>query len=264
MRIIDVHTHVFPPAVAPRAREALTVPGRHHAHYDLTLEGLLASMTANGIERSWTVPVATRPEQVETINAFATTQPRDRITPFGAIHPDVESPYDVLAGFAELGLAGFKIHPDYQDVSPDDPRMEPIYDAAMDFGLIAFFHAGDDVGPRTKFGTPDVFTRVLDEYPMMTTVLAHFGGFDCWDAVDEHLIGRPGPVYLDTAYTFGHLAPERFADMASRHGWDRVLFGTDGPWADPARDFAALASIDLADSDRAKLMYQNAERLIAR
>lgn len=261
MQIIDVHTHVFPDDLAPRAREALIVPGRHQAHYDATLVGLLDTMDKNGIDRSWTVPVATKPNQVESINKFAASQPRDRITPFGGIHPDLDDAYEVLSTFPSLGLSGFKIHPDYQGVSPDDPRMQPIYDAAMDFGLIAFFHAGDDVGPRTKYGTPRVFSGILDEHPTMKLVLAHFGGYDAWDGVDELLIGRD--VYLDTAYTFGHLEMDRFLDMANRHGWNRIMFGTDGPWTDATKELATIASLELPDSDLSDLLYRNAERMLA-
>lgn len=261
MKIIDVHTHVFPDDVAPRAREALIVPGRHTAHYDATLAGLLSHMTAHGIDCSWTMPVATKPSQVETINQFAASQPRDRITPFGGIHPDTPDAYAVLSQFPKLGLRGMKIHPDYQEVSPNDRRMQPIYDAAIDFDLIVLFHAGEDVGPKSRFGTPQVYAEILDEYPRMKAILAHFGGYRMWDEVEEHLIGRD--VHLDTAYTLGDLPADRFAELASRHGWNRVMFGTDGPWADPARDLGVLASIDLANADRADLMYRNAERMLA-
>lgn len=261
MRIIDVHTHVFPDALAPRAREALIVPGRHTAHYDATLTGLLDQMDRHGIAMSWTMPVATKPNQVETINEFAASQPRNRITPFGGVHPDTEDAYQVLSKFPELGLRGMKLHPDYQEVSPDDARMQPIYDAAVDFDLIVLFHAGEDVGPKSRFGTPQVFAGILDEYPRMRAILAHFGGYKMWEEVDEYLIGRN--VHLDTAYTLGDLPADQFAAMAARHGWNRVMFGTDGPWADPARDLRILAGIDMADADRADLMYRNAERMLA-
>lgn len=263
LKIIDTHTHVFPDALAPRATETLTVPNIYFPHYDGTLKGLLASMDRFGIAQSWTVPVATRASQVETINSYAATQPRDRITPFGAMHPDVENPREILATYRERGLAGFKLHPDYEEVRPTDPRMEPIWEAASDFGLIGYFHAGDDENPHTKYGNPDEFAAVLDQYPNLKLVCAHFGGLRMWDEVEEKLVGRN--VWFDTAYTFGIIEPEQFLRMAKRHGYDKITFGTDGPWTDPqvSLDFLKDHAADIADCDLELLCHGAAERLLA-
>lgn len=256
-----MHTHVFPDKLAAHALAELAQPGRHEPYYDGTLRGLLAMMDRAGIERSVTVPVATKASQVDTINRFASTQPRDRIIPFGAIHPDVEDPAAVLATFPALGLRGFKMHPDYQSCAPDDPRMEPIWEAAVDLGLIALFHAGSDVGPQTVLGHPRAFAHVLDAYPGLTLVLAHFGGYLCWNEVAELLVGRD--VWLDTSYTLAHIDPDLFLRMVDEHGTHRVLFGSDGPWVDPSRDIAYLQGCGLPEPALERIFHENAERLLS-
>lgn len=260
MKIIDFHTHVFPDKLAPRAIQALAQPGRHNPNYDATLPGLLEIMNRDGIDLAVTVPVATKASQVESINAFATSQPRDRIIPFGAIHPDLDDPAAVLRTFPSLGLRGFKMHPDYQECAPDDPRMKPILETAEEMGLIALFHAGSDVGPQTVLGHPKAFARVLDAYPKLTLVLAHMGGYLCWDEVQEFLVGRD--VWLDTSYTAGHIPDEQFLEIVRDHGADRILFGSDGPWTDPREGIAYLFNCGLSDEILEGIFHGNAERLL--
>lgn len=259
-RIIDIHTHVFPVELAPKAVEALNQPGRHEPHYDATLAGLLAKMDEAGIEVSVTQPVATRPSQVRSINDWAATTASDRIVPFGAVHPDLDDPAGELRHIASLGMRGFKMHADYQDCAPDDPRMQPIMETARDLGLIAFMHAGADVGPQSVLGSPEAFARMLDRYPGTTVVLAHLGGFQCWEGVRDLLVGRD--VWLDTAYTLTHLPDDEFVSMVRAHGIERVLFGTDGPWTNATRELAHLRELGFSATELDAMLHRNAERLL--
>jgi predicted TIM-barrel fold metal-dependent hydrolase len=263
MKIIDTHTHVFPAKVEPAAIKALSVPERTNK-IGGTLKDLLARMKQLHITQSWTVPVATKATQVATINTYASAQPRDSLVPFGAIHPDVGDARTTLAQFAELGLPGFKMHPDYQNVRPTDARMQAIWDAAVDFNLIAYFHAGDDVGPHTCYGSPQEFAAVIAEYPRLKIVLAHLGGYRMWDDVEEHIAGRgAGNVYLDTAFTVTEMPAEQLMRIVRAHGIDRILFGTDSPWTYPDKDLAFFIQQDLENSELEALLHKNAEQLLA-
>jgi len=261
LKIIDTHVHVFPDALEPHAVEALTVPGRG-AHIRGTLAAAQTRMQQLGVSSGWTIPVATRASQVATINEYALTQDRRYFVPFGAMHPDVEDAYGLLSTYKGLGLPGFKMHFDFQEVSPLDARMQPIFDAAVDFGLICYFHAGDDVGPHTCHGSPEVFAQVLDAYPGIRMVLAHLGGWRMWDDVEEHLVGR-GDVYFDTAYCAGEMPVGQLLRIILNHGTDKVLFGTDSPWTDLAKEIRFFTARDeLSDADKEALFHGNAERLL--
>ncbi|MDR1775454.1 MAG: amidohydrolase family protein [Actinomycetes bacterium] len=263
-KVIDTHVHVFPDKVEGAAIQALSVPERVNK-IGGTLQAALERMDRLGIESGWTVPVATKASQVASINDYAATQPRERFVPFGAIHPDCDDVRAVLATFRERGLPGFKMHPDYQDCRPTDPRMTAIYDAAVDFDLIGYFHAGDDVGPRTRYGSPEEFAAVIDEYPRMRLVLAHLGGYRMWDQVEELIVGHglPGYVYLDTAYTVTEMPREQLLRIIHGHGTRRILFGTDSPWTHPEEDFDFFIHSDLEESDLEAIFHGNAERLLA-
>jgi predicted TIM-barrel fold metal-dependent hydrolase len=260
MKIIDTHVHVFPDALEPRAIQALSVPQRE-AKIKGTLEATHARMRKLGVSCSWTVPVATKAAQVASINEYAVAQDRRYFQPFGAIHPDVEDAYQLLSTYRSQGLPGFKIHPDYEGVRPTDARMQPLYDAAMDFNLICYFHAGDDVGPRTKYGSPTEFMTVLDEYPGIRMVLAHLGGYRMWDEVEEKLVGRE--VYFDTAYTMTEMPREQLLRIMRHHGTERILFGSDSPWTRLEDEIDFFMTLDeFSETEKEALFHGNAENLL--
>jgi len=265
MRIIDIHTHVWPDAVAPAAIASLERMGTLSAFYDGTVDGLLRAMTETGVAQSVIQPVATKPGQVRGINTWAaalqTTEAAGRIVPFGAMHPGIDNPAEEIARMASLGLRGLKLHPEHQDFTPDEPRMTPIYEAAIAHNMTVFFHAGADELHDTVRGTPASFATMLKRFPGMRVVLAHLGGFRVWNDVAEMLVGSD--VYLDTAYTLGHLPDADFCEIVHAHGPERVLFGSDGPWTDAAAEIAWLRRLPLAPRVVDAILGGNAERLLA-
>jgi predicted TIM-barrel fold metal-dependent hydrolase len=263
MRIIDVHTHIWPDALAPAAVSAVGAQGHIRAEYDGTIAGLKATMDRAGVEISVVLPVATKPAQVRTINDWAASLVGDpRIVPFGAMHPDFEAPAAEIARLRSLGIGGFKMHPEYQSFDPLDPKMEPIYAAAVEQGMTLFFHAGGDVAFDSVRGTPAVFAKLLDDWPELQAVLAHMGGFRQWRAVAGRLAGRD--VYFDTAYTLGHLPDDEFVALAREHGCERVLFGSDGPWTDVTEQIAHLRRLPFTPVELKDILGLNAERMLAR
>jgi predicted TIM-barrel fold metal-dependent hydrolase len=263
MRIIDVHTHAWTDSLAPHAVSVVGSQGHLAPAYDGTISGLKASMDRVGVDVSVVLPVATKPGQVRTINDWVgSLVGDDRIVPFGAMHPDFEDPAAELARLRGLGVKGFKMHPEYQTFEPCEERMVPIYEAAIEQGLTLFFHAGGDVAFTSVRGTPEAFVEVLDTWPGLHAVLAHMGGFRQWHAVTGQLAGRD--VLFDTAYTLGHLPDDEFVALAREHGVDRVMFGTDGPWTDPAAQLAHLRRLPFTEAELSAILGGNAERFLAR
>jgi hypothetical protein len=138
--------------------------------------------------------------------------------------------------------------------------MDAIYAAAIEHGMIVFFHAGADVIHPTVHGTPGAFADVLDRWPDLTAVLAHMGGFRQWEGVSERLAGRD--VWFDTAYTLPHLPAEEFVALSRAHGVDRVLFGSDGPWTNAAVEIEKLRTCGLDEAEVEAILGGNAARLL--
>ncbi len=265
LSIIDVHTHAFTDALAPKAIPSIvavaTTGGGVTAHYDGTITGLIEAMDRAGVDCSVVAPVATKPSQVTTINDWIISLDRGRIIPFGAMHPDFPDPAAEIARLAQHGIRGIKMHSRNQGFLPDEPRMAPVYRAVIDAGLIVLFHAGRDMVDSEFEARPAQFADMLDEFPDLICVLAHMGGYQFWAEVREHICGRS--VYLDTAYVPGHLPDDELLALIRDHGAEKVLFGSDGPWTDVAAEIAHLRRLGLTEEELEGILGGNAERLFA-
>ena len=89
--IIDFHTHTFPDELADRAVGTLAHSGGIHNYLDGRVHSLTDSMKKAGIDYSVLLPVATKPNQCDTINTLALktneTSKTTGLISFGAIHP---------------------------------------------------------------------------------------------------------------------------------------------------------------------------------
>jgi predicted TIM-barrel fold metal-dependent hydrolase len=218
-------------------------------------------MERSGVAASVIQPVATKANQVPGINDWAASITGGGVIAFGAMHPDMDDPPVEIARMASLGLRGMKLHPEHQSFAPDEARLASIYEAAIAHDMTVFFHAGADELHETTRGTPRSFATVLEAFPRMRIVLAHLGGFRVWNDVAEVLVGKN--VYLDTAYTLGHLPDADFVEIVHAHGAEKILFGSDGPWTDPAAEIAWLRSLPLAEGVTEAVLGGNAQRLLA-
>lgn len=265
--IVDFHTHIFPEKIAAKTIAYLEEKAHIKSFGDGTEQGLVSAMEAAGVDVSVVLPVVTRPEQFRTINQFAAQlnekyrNRQTRLWSFGGIHPDSADYKEELRTIKELGLLGIKLHPDYQDTHFDDIRYMRILDYASELGLVSVVHAGVDVGfPDNVRCTPRQIHRVLEEVKPKNLVLAHYGGFDMWEDVEELLAGRD--VWLDTAFTAGYLKDEAFMGIWNKHGADRILFATDSPWSGQKETLEYLRGLAIPSEDINKILGQNARRLI--
>jgi predicted TIM-barrel fold metal-dependent hydrolase len=261
-RIIDIHTHVFPDALAERAVKQLTGRSGETAHINGTATALEESMRKNGITLSMTQSVSTKPAQTPAVNGFAIElNSRPTLINFGTLYPGYDGNAAEIQRLKKAGIKGVKFHPDYQSFFVDEERMFPLYRQMADAKLIAFFHAGVDIGlPPPVHCTPDRLARVLDHVPDLTVVAAHFGGFKMWDDVEKYLIGRS--LWLDTSFTLAWFPAERFVKMARKHGIERIVFGTDSPWADQGEEIRLHEESGLTESELAAVFYDNAAKLL--
>ncbi len=274
---IDMHTHIFPDAIAGRAianleriaDEGSGRKGSLKACTDGTYNGLLASMRRCGIDASLILPVMTKPSQFETVNKYAAEiNGKNGIYSFGGLHPDCEDIENKLKTIKSLGLKGIKLHPDYQRCAVDDERYMKIVRICLELGLYITFHAGYDIGyPEPMYCRPDVFRRAYmpllreygeEEHPHI--ILAHLGGVTTADKTLEYLCGIP--VYLDLAFTFGVMNTGDITEIIRRHGAEKILFGSDSPWSDQEKSRLGLEALSLSKEEKELISHINAEKIL--
>lgn len=280
--IIDVHTHTFPEKIAAHALETLSHNSHTRPFSDGTVKGLRASMKEAGVTLSVIQPVATRPEQVRNINDTAmkiNAGGSAGIISFGGIHPCFSEWDAELSRIHENGIIGIKIHPVYQGVPVDDERYVRILSRAGKLGLIVMIHAGFDIGfPENDYALPERISRALDMAGNCRVILAHMGGWRCWNDAVRFFAGREN-VYIDTAFSLGKFVPngdgyysggdecmmlsdDEFTGIVKAFGSERVLFGTDSPWASQSDCVRAVMSLGLSDDEKRNILHGNALKFL--
>lgn len=259
--IIDVHVHTWNDDFAPRILELFLNSFPIDAYSDGTLDGWIRHMDESGVDLSVIQPVPTKPKQVEVINEWMTSLlDSERFMPFAGVHPDHADPAGVIHRAAEAGFKGIKLHPLNQDFRPQEARMSPIYDAAIEENMVILFHAGAGMDYDAIRGSKEDFDAFFDKYPYDRVILAHLGGRADWQHFPELKSGWPG--YLDCSYTMNLMPDETFIDIVRDFGTDRVLFGTDGPWRSEKEDIAKLKTLGFSEDELVSILYKNAAELL--
>ncbi len=262
--IVDFHTHIFPDKIAPKTIEFLSAKSGIKNNTDGTVSGLYESMQKSGVDMSVVLPVATKPSQFNSINRFAcevNEKYEGKILSFGGLHPYSENYKEELKAIKNMGLIGIKLHPDYQEVFIDDIACKNVIYEASALGLIILVHAGRDIGyPDPVHCPPEKMRSVIDEIKPEKLVLAHMGGWEQWDMVEELLCGEN--VWLDTAFSLEYIKNEQFERIIEKHGYERILFATDSPWS-PQKEYIKKITELLPDEKvRKAILGENARRLI--
>jgi hypothetical protein len=112
-------------------------------------------------------------------------------------------------------------------------------------------HPGDDARPGPQL-------------PGLDIVACHFGGYRLLDTAEEMLVGLP--VSLDTSWppALASLDPGRVRRLIERHGPERIVFGSDWPMADPAREIETIRALGLSHDDTAGILGRNVPRMLDR
>jgi uncharacterized protein len=259
---IDFHTHIYPDSVAIKTVSAVRQRAGIDAYTDGTLEGLKKSMAIAGIDLSVVAAVATKPEQVASIQQWLTSVRQPGIETLAAMHPADPLNSEQMKMLRREGFRGFKFHPDYQDFFVDDPRMYPLYEAVAAEGMFILFHAGMDRGlPHPVHGTPKRLAAVHKAVPELCMIVAHLGGEEAYEETAVHLLGQN--IYLDTSFVLRRM-PGTFRERFLReHPAERLLFASDSPWTDQGEELRFLMQLPfLTESDKEKICFFNAARLL--
>jgi len=276
--VIDFHTHTFPDKIAAAALKKMQSDCHSATFSNGTVFALSSSSKDAGISYSVVLPVATNPLKIASINDVSINLDRkDGLIYFGCAHPDAENWKQELERISEAGIRGIKIHPIYQNTDINDIRYLRIISRAAELGLITVMHSGYDIGfPGVVRCSPEMTVKMLSQVNGAKVVLAHMGGWRCWDCDMEKLAETS--VFIDTSFSLGRitdindgyyspdelelLGEERFCEIVRLFGADRVLFGTDSPWASQSEEIAKIRILPLNESEKIAILGENAGKLL--
>lgn len=260
MRIIDFHTHIYPDAIARKAAD--NVRAFYDGIGDETIEGSVNTLLTHGDRAGITefaiLPVATIPERTRHINEFiiSQTKAQPRFYGFGTVHAAMDGLMNEVAFIKANGLHGIKIHPDYQKFDIDDPRMFPVYEEIQG-NLPIVFHMGD---LRYDHSHPKRLRRVLEQFPKLQVVAAHFGGYQMYDVAREELTNTS--CLFDTSSSLMFMEQSIAEELIRHYGAERFLFGSDFPMWNPDVELHRFLQLRLTDDEKEQITWKTAAQLL--
>lgn len=259
---IDAHTHGFPDRLAQAVRNFLNRAGGLRG--GVLLDDLAGLVAAEGFDAAWLLPYAHREGVAESINEWSAERARQfpQLILGATFHPaDANLPALVQRGLVDLRLRVVKLHCSVGGFSADDPRLQPLWEAAASLRVPVVIHAGRHSPGETAIEEIDVVVPVLRGHPHLRLVLAHAGHPNTPRALElmteyDNLYADVTPVWDRTV----QVSPNHLSAFAGR-----FLFGSDAPNnpVSPSEQAARFGALGLTEEALGLLMGGAAERLVS-
>lgn len=272
--IIDAHTHVFPPRMIERRGRLVPADGGFAELYGeakarmVSADALIESMDRAGVDVSvicgfwWQSPDHAEEHAAYLLDAAAASG--GRLIPFvpvagsGAV---LDATLERLVRFGARGLG--EVRPGNAEAA--DTALER---AASAFGLPALVHSSETVGHQYagKAGGYEVgdLWRLLEERPSVRVIASHWGAglpfFALMPELRAHI--EAGRLAFDTAASAYLYEPRVFEAVIALAGVDSVLWGSDFPLRDQAKDRAEAEAAIEDDVAREAILGGNAARFL--
>ena len=260
MKIIDIHAHIYPDDIAGKASNSVKqfYEGVGDRNMDGTEGMLLKRGRQAGISRFVILPVAIRPDRVQNINNFILQKAAENpdYIPFGTVHAAMEGLTDEVDRLLAAGVKGIKMHPDSQRFAIDDPRLFPLYETARG-NISIILHMGDR---RYNYSHPVKLRRILDLFPGLRTIAAHFGGYSMYQTAAEYLYDTDCVMDISSSMMF--MEPGQAEFYINKYGAERMAFGTDYPMWDPVCEVERFLALDLTNSQKEQIAHKTAEYIL--
>ncbi len=231
-----------------------------------TVPNLLDEMDAMHVDRAAVLAIATGLPFGDRLTeswmaAIAAAHAERRLLLFASVHPRHEGWRLQLTQFARQGARGVKIHPEMQQLAPDDPGAMEIYAECERLGLPVIFHCGRsgiEPGFMRQYAVMRRYVAAIEAFPRVQFVLGHAGARDVAAAIP--LAQRHDNVWLELAGQ----GVTQVHELITQVGADKLIFGTDWPFYPIAATLAKVLLVtEKQRSARAAILHDNAERVFA-
>lgn len=201
------------------------------------------NMDAAGIDRAlcWLLPQGVEDVSESNRYLYSSSKKYAKMLPFGwaNIREGIDKAlFDAQQCIEEFGFCGVKLNGAQNEYPIDSLDAMRVAGEVARLGGILAYHIGADAPDYTS---PERAAKVAKAFPGMKILMVHMGGAglpDCSEAVIEVAQQNPNMVLIGSA-----IAPEKVARAIRTLGSERVMFGSDLPFADPGKCLLGYAEM---------------------
>lgn len=223
---IDAHTHVGNGAAVWTGKQVVD------------------RMDTIGIDKTVIFPF-TEGEWTNDIVTEAVQEYPDRLIPFCAVNPwnrggKQSSALDELEKCFKMGFKGVKLHPTICGFPLSSKSLcNPIFEIVEAYHGVVIVHGASDM-----YNHPLEFARMASRFKQVPLIMAHCGFFWLWEEAIE-VAQENDNLYLETS----RVPLFETRKIINSLGGSKVMWGTDGPFADYAWEFEKICKACEKDSD---------------
>jgi uncharacterized protein len=222
-------------------------------------EALVELLDDAGIEKAVVMTYADapvlKPEALRYLHDACKTFP-DRLIPYARINPHAGNAAVLLEeAIVDLKMKGLKIHQESVMAAAHHDSVVRLVKKAAEFNAPVLFHSGDE-----PLSLPQQFTRLAEEVPEATIILAHLGGYHHTDDAIR-VCERYDNLLVDTSAC---PYPYKIREAIERLGAHRVLFGSDGPGCNPKLELQKIMRLGLSATEQRLILHDNIASILER
>jgi hypothetical protein len=278
LKIIDVHTHIFPKPIRDQREAYFSGEPAFKKLYQspksrlIGAPEMLAAMDDHQVEKSVIFGFPWKDSQlfkkhndyiIEVVNRYP-----DRFIGLGCFDPFCkEAAEETHRCLQQGGLSGIGELAFYQS-GIDNAALErllPVMDICKAQNLPVLIHTNEPIGhtyPGKTSNTLAQIYQLIDTFSENKIVLAHWGGgLFFFSLLKKEVKQRFGHVYFDTAASPYLYDPKVYRVAIDLVGMEKILFGSDFPLLPPARYFDEMKAAGLSDDEMEHICGLNAATL---
>ncbi len=278
MKIIDVHTHIFPEEIRTRREAYFSDEPAFQKLYQspksrlIGATEILAAMDDNQVNKSVIFGFPWRDSNhfkkhndyiIEVVSRYP-----DRFIGLGCFDPfSEEAAAETHRCLQQGGLLGIGELAFYQSGIDNSAltKLEPVMEICSGRDVPVLIHTNEPIGhtyPGKTRNTLAQIYQLIVTFPQNKIVLAHWGGgLFFFSLLRKEVKQRLLNVYFDTAASPYLYDPSVYRLAIELIGVEKILFGSDFPLLQPARYFDEMQAVGLSDAEIGQICSQNTAKL---
>ncbi len=161
----------------------------------------------------------------------------------------------VRTALRDWKFKGIKLHPLVHSFLPNDEIVYPIMEEAMKEKVPVAIHSG-----HPPFSLPWSIGELAENFKDITIVMLHMGhGHGVYIQAAINTARRFDNIYLETS---GMPMHSKIKEAMELVGEDRVMYGSDSPFHEPAVEIDRICSAGLKEDQLRKIFYENAHKAL--
>lgn len=215
-------------------------------------QALISIMDRYGVEKSVAI---CQSEYIDNSSTYASVQAYpDRLIGIGMANPwDPKAEDELERCFCEYGFRGVKFNCLRFGLSAErHGLMDPLFAIVQKYHGFVIAHAMSDL-----FSIPNKWEEMAKSFPDVPVLMSHIGSPNMHETAIR-CCERTENLYLITAGAF----PRHIAEAYEVLGADKLFFASDGLYGSMEQELDAIDYIVKDDSDKAKILGGNAQRIL--